>query len=425
MSYFRTLHRGLLLLVVALVSYAIAPAMAAGRHAASYADAPLALAIESGNNAELRRLLDEGVSPTAPQAGIPPLAVAIQANNLEAVEMLLAHPKFSGINDFYTVTIGGGTPTTERYTAIVDAILVGNAEIMQLLLDRGATVDYLYEGVAQSEPAMMTFQQTPLQLAFSTIGSYDPRAKGQPSAEEVALLFEQLQRIADLTKDVNRIITQHNAPLGVGPGNVPYKDGTEFASYPNSLFMLLSRHNNISEGNPYNEQINEVLFSIADRVDLSYKYPTFSPSAIQQLRAAGVDAATIRAAEEAQKYAYVCNTWIYTNAPLLDHVLKLGGSLDVGGDGGQLFFVSTTNAETLHTLLAHGFDINAPAYNGYRLIYGAVKGGEAFLEEVLKAGADPNLTLPDGVTNAKSFAQGLPSKERKRVVALLEEYGAK
>ncbi len=394
-----------------------------GKHADSYAEFPLAMAIKDGDNATVKALLGK-VGPNAKQAGIPPLAVALQANNEEAARMILEHPGFKGINEFYTVTIGGSTPMTERYTAIVDAIESENPELMKMVLDKGATVDYLYETILETSPRLQESQQTPLTLAISRFGMYDPKKKKNIGNYKIEEQYRQIQRIADGTTNINRIMPIHNAPNGVGPGGKPYPGGV-IATQPVSLFMILTRNNQHQDGNPANEYINKVLCSVADRVDLSYKYPTFSKDAIAQLKAAGVDAATIKAAQDAQKYAYVCNTWIYDNATLLKHVLDIGGKLDVGGDGGQFFFVQTYDIATLRLLVEQGFDINKPAYNGYRLIYGVVRYGEDITEVALRLGADPNLTLPDGSTNALSFTQGLAPKDRKKVQAVLRKYGAK
>ncbi len=393
-----------------------------GKHSLSYADFPLAQAIKKGDNKTVEELLAKD-GPNAKQAGIPPLAVALQANNVEAAEMIITHPDFKNINEFYTVTIGGSTPQTETYTAIVDAIETFNPELIKLVLDKGADVDYLYETIEEGSPRMLVRQQTPLTNAMVTLGSYDARKRKNTQPYDIEAQYEQIQRIADGTKNIDRIITQHNSTSGVGPGNKPYAGGT-VASQALSLFMLLTQYNNFAEDNPNNEYINKVLFSIADRVDLAYRYSTFSPELIKQMRQAGVSEANIKAAEAAAKYAYVCNTWIYTNAPLLDHVLTRGGtaSLSVNNDGGKFFFVNTQNTESLDVLLKHGMDINAPAYNGFRLVYGAPKISLEFFEAVLERGADPTLTLPDGVTNAASFIQMLPARDKRKAEALIKKY---
>lgn len=391
------------------------------RHVATYSG--LGAAINTKNNEEVKLFLESGVSPNEKQEGITPLAVAIQANNVEAVMMILNHEDFGDINEYYTVSLGGSVAHTQSCTAIVDAIELGNPEIIKAVLDKGAVVDYVYETIAHGDTVTMDSQSTPLLTAMATFGSYDFSKQQSDTVFDIQEQYVQIQRIADKTQNVNRILVRHEMP-DVGPGNIPYDVDYNYISSPQSLFMILNQYSKYEIGNPNNDLINEIFFSLIDRgVNLSYNYPTVSEDLINTMKSVGVDAASIQAVQDSRDYTYAYNSWILNNAPLLEYVLNHGGSVSVKDDGGVHFLTQIHDADTLQVMLDRGLDINAPTYNGYRLIYNAVGCGTDFLEAVLQNGADPNLES-NGLT-AIDFAGGLPSSEKRAVTKLLEAYGAK
>jgi ankyrin repeat protein len=84
-------------------------------------------AIEAGNTAEARRLIEAGANINAKtQSGVCPLMSAAGAGNKEIVELLIQ--KGADVN----------ARTPGNYTVLMQAALVGQTEIVKILLDAGA-----------------------------------------------------------------------------------------------------------------------------------------------------------------------------------------------------------------------------------------------------------------------------------------------
>lgn len=88
---------------------------------------PLILAVNKGDTAEVRRLIESGADVNAANnAGVTPLMNAGGTGNKEAVELLIQ--KGADVNH----------RTSGNYTALMQAALVGQLEIIKVLLDAGA-----------------------------------------------------------------------------------------------------------------------------------------------------------------------------------------------------------------------------------------------------------------------------------------------
>ncbi|HSB10727.1 MAG TPA: ankyrin repeat domain-containing protein [Blastocatellia bacterium] len=88
---------------------------------------PLLRAVNSGDNFEVRRLVDAGADiNAATNSGVTPLMNAGGMGNKEAVELLIA--KGANVNH----------RTPGNYTPLMQAALTGQIEIVKVLLDAGA-----------------------------------------------------------------------------------------------------------------------------------------------------------------------------------------------------------------------------------------------------------------------------------------------
>lgn len=242
------------------------------RHTDSKYFKPLGVAIREGKHKEVQRLLDSGVSPNQLQETMSPLGIAVQGDNIEAFMILMNH-KDIDVNQYYTVIERGGAVASTRLTAIADAIYLGNPTMMRMLLDKGAKVDYIFETINLSaKPPTMDARNTPLTFGFAHIGYYVLGSKYPTSKFNVHEQFVELQRIADMTTNLNRkfIIHSHHA----GPGNVPHKTDVPFTSSPNSLLMqIISGNHYASDGNPFRKEINDIIISLIERgADADYEY---------------------------------------------------------------------------------------------------------------------------------------------------------
>lgn len=84
-------------------------------------------AVNSGDNFEVRRLVEAGAEVDAPNnSGVTPLMNAGGMGNKEAVELLIS--KGANVNH----------RTPGNYTPLMQAALVGQLEIVKILLDAGA-----------------------------------------------------------------------------------------------------------------------------------------------------------------------------------------------------------------------------------------------------------------------------------------------
>lgn len=91
---------------------------------------PLIVAIESQNNEIVKFLLDNGVSVYSEYPGLGKLSLHTAAyyENIEAIKMILdKYPKLVNIQS-----------QNDGFTALQEAVLKNNVEIVKLLLDRGA-----------------------------------------------------------------------------------------------------------------------------------------------------------------------------------------------------------------------------------------------------------------------------------------------
>ena len=88
---------------------------------------PLIIAVNKGETAEVRRLIEAGADVNAANnAGVTPLMNAGGMGNKEAVELLIQ--KGANVNH----------RTSGNYTPLMQAALVGQLEIVKILLDAGA-----------------------------------------------------------------------------------------------------------------------------------------------------------------------------------------------------------------------------------------------------------------------------------------------
>ncbi|MFA6527382.1 MAG: ankyrin repeat domain-containing protein [Candidatus Babeliales bacterium] len=102
----------------------------------------LCCAIRHGNKESIDALLEAGANPDGQSSDYSPLIPAIESKNIYAIKALLN----AGANPNLISKTPESFPGPPLFSAIIDSILYGNTEKLQLLLDNGADPNLSYNG---------------------------------------------------------------------------------------------------------------------------------------------------------------------------------------------------------------------------------------------------------------------------------------
>ena len=388
------------------------------------------IAILEGDVSKLSSLLNTGVSPHKKQgSGISLLGIAIQTGNAKIVKMILEHPKFSNINERFTVvTSVAPVYISMQSSAIVEAIKTGNPEMIAMIMDENPSVEEVYEEHVLVEGRKeIDMIYTPLILAMNELNSYDGRAKKTTKNYKLADYAEQVQRIADATKNVNLVIPENQNASG--PGNKPYANKLPNVAQLKSLLMYITPSVDAKRG--LNTYSNKVVMSIIDRgANVNYSYTvdfTAYNKAVAKQYGAMLDPqvakqlAAINKTTIAKQTIYASH--IQKNAELLEYALEHGATVAHNGDKSATFFCSLTDLATIKMLVKRGMDINTlNPLNGFPLLFTIIGIPDTeMLEGVLRMGADMELLNKNGCSVEKCL-QGMRPRDRKKQRKVIEKY---
>ncbi len=382
---------------------------------------PLGMAIMNYDNDEVKRLLGSGVSASQMQGLLTPLYIAVATNNVEAVKLLMSSTTVGNINNKYTCKEVSMGIVTCKKSIIVDAIEIGNPEVLKLIIDKKPLVDFVYEVhyTSPGSPTTMESQSMPILLAANKLIDIKAGSTEGYNGFDGKDQLEQLVRLLGLTKNVNKILTQNSVPSA--PGNAPMKSYGVNSPQPMSLMMWM---NNIGQKNPEgNEYFNSYVCAFIDKgVRANYQYPVHSPAQYAIMKKNGIPAAAINAIKK--ENPMIRNVDCKYNSTILKYMLSKGWKLDHGGDKGAAFFVSLQHIPTIKMLVEEkGMDINMKNKMEQSILFFNT-GNIDVVEAVLNLGADPNIPGPGGKT-VKEMTMGISPKNRKKLHKLLDEHGAK
>lgn len=375
-------------------------------------------AIANFDNEEVERLLNSGVSASQQQGSLTPLAIAVQVNNIDAVRLLLNSKTAGDINTKYTKSseMPGGTFDI-TIPVIVDAIEIGNPEVLQLILDKNPNVDFVYEEISSTNRKVVEKQSTPMLDAILNMVDIKADSKKGHNKYDGEAQFNQYLRVVNATKNVNRILTTNTNPCA--PGNKPYKGAMPNISYATSLMMLINAR---MQPNPEgNEWFNKLVCAFIDRgVNKDYKYKIINSGYLATLKKSGIPAAQINLIKASDPE--VRNVDCKFNSTILAHMLSKGWSIDKNGDNGVELFVTLTHLPSIKLLVEKGIDINSQNKAKQTILFFNTTNFD-IIEELLIMGANPNIKGPGNLT-IKQMTNSIPPRNKKRLHTLLDKYGA-
>lgn len=343
----------------------------------------LKAAIESGE-------LDPNTMPGG--SLISPLGLAIEKGSRQCIDYLLSLPSVDVHATYYVIYVGAGG-SKSNHNALYTAVKYGDFETANKLLDRGVESDYLCKEVYLDG----TYRGNTTTLVMAMYLDETPQIK------------EMVQRLADATKQVNRMFSY---------------DAT--ASEKASLLPTVSLlYRLVGEANDNHAYHNDMIISLIERGAKADIY--FTPlDANDALIKQNTSAENYAAYKAAQQYMYMSPLLAAAqtgNHELMRYMIEqCKVPYARYEDKGALVFASCKTTACIEVMLDQGVDINTvhPAA-GMPVLFSAVTAENyELMDGLLKHGADQNVSVNGYTVN--DMMRSYPKKRQKEVTAILEKY---